>query len=339
MKILLVHPVRLPPRDYGGVERVVLWLAKGLVERGHEVLVAAEAGSILPRGCRLIEVEKGYSLQEWLRVLPPGLDLCHFMAPMGQELWAAWPVPAVLTVHGNGQLGEKFPKNSIFLSHDHARRHGASVYVYNGIDPDEYLFEPESKKDWNFFLSKTSWSVKNVRGAARWSELALRHLKIAGGNRPWHLRLKCQFSPFLSWVGPVSGRKKAELLTQAQALLFPVLWPEPFGLVIAEALISGTPVIGNPRGSLAELIPPQVGILPANDQEWIEVLSRRSNSFSPDVCRGWAMERFHYRGMAQNYEKIYRQVCGGGLLHSSEPATLDSTENHSWRKKKNSGSF
>ena len=82
MKILLFHPTLLPPKNYGGVERVVLWLAKGLQERGHEVYVAALSGSRLPEGCHLIEVEsRNYSALELNSLFPPGLDLIHFMAP------------------------------------------------------------------------------------------------------------------------------------------------------------------------------------------------------------------------------------------------------------------
>ncbi len=331
MKILLVHPVLLPPRDYGGVERVVLWLTQGLVECGHEVYVAAAPGSQLPEGSHLIEVRNNFQVEDWLRILPKGLDVVHLMAPMGESLWSAWPVPAVLTVHGNGQIGEKFPHNSVFLSRDHARRHGAKNYVYNGINPSEYLFDPASKKDWNLFLSKTSWSVKNVRGAARWSRIAQRPLRIAGGNRPWLLRLQCQFSRALEWVGPVAGLRKAELLASARALLFPVKWPEPFGLVVAEALISGTPVIANPRGSLTELIPPHVGALPSSDEEWLELLRSSKTIAPPEVCRAWALEQFHYLGMAKNYEKIYKKVIGGEMLQETQPMTLDISENRDWR--------
>lgn len=331
MKILLVHPVRLPPRDYGGVERVVLWLAKGLVERGHQVFVAAQAGSQLPAGAQLIPVRSDFSPEEWFQVLPQGLDIAHLMAPMGQELWDRWPTPILLTVHGNGQIGEVFPKNTVFLSQDHARRHGASAYVYNGIDPAEYLFDPRSKKDWNLFLSKTSWSVKNVRGAARLSRLARKKLKIAGGRSPWLIRLQCQFSPYLEWVGPVATQTKAELLSQAQALLFPIQWPEPFGLVVAEALISGTPVIANPRGSLKELLPSQVGALPQTEEEWLEVMSRSMSHYSPEECRNWALNQFHYALMAQNYDQIYQRLCAGESLHHSMPKTLDVAENREWR--------
>ncbi len=334
MKILLVHPVRLPPRDYGGVERVVLWLAKGLVERGHSVFVAAEVGSELPAGCQLVEAQKGFSLQEWLRVLPVGLDVTHFMAPMPEEIWSAWPTRQVLTVHGNGQLGEKYPKNSVFLSQDHARRHGASVYVYNGIDPAEYQFEPQSKQNWNLFLSKTSWSVKNVRAAARYSARARQRLKIAGGHRPWLFRLQCQLSSGFDWVGPVSGRQKAELLTQARAFLFPVRWPEPFGLVVAEAMMSGTPVLASPRGSLMELVPPSAGVLLQGEEEWVHCLGRPQDLPAPEACRQWALSRFHYQLMAQNYEALYLKVSGGASLHIEQPATLDIPDNRDWREKR-----
>ena len=75
---------------------------------------------------------------------------------------------APLTVHGNGKPGERFPLNTAFLSADHASRHGAGVFVYNGIDPDECRFsDGQDKTDWYLFLSKTSWSVKNVSGAMR----------------------------------------------------------------------------------------------------------------------------------------------------------------------------
>jgi glycosyltransferase involved in cell wall biosynthesis len=332
MKILLVHPVLLPPRDYGGIERVVLWLAKGLAETGHQVCVAAAPGSQLPPGCELLEVGSGYTLMDWLRILPSGLDVMHFMAPVSSEIWAGLPVPALLTVHGNGQLGEAFPKNSVFLSQNHAQRHGATVFVYNGIDPSEYLFQPDKKSDWNLFLSKTSWSVKNLRGAIRYSQLAGQSLKIAGGNRPYLSRLRCLFSSGLDWVGPVAGKQKAQLLAQARALLFPVRWPEPFGLVIAEALVSGTPVIGNPQGSLLEMIPSTVGVLPADDQQWVDLLRQASTPLRPpEVCRAWALEKFHYLKMAENYVAIYQRVLQGKFLHEVSPVTQQTLENESWR--------
>jgi glycosyltransferase involved in cell wall biosynthesis len=322
MKVLIFHPTLLPPKDYGGVERVVLWLAKGLKERGHDVQVAAFAGSKLPTGVDLIPIpEDQTSPAELLKRLPPGLDLVHFMAPPGDDgFLSQLPCGHLLTVHGNGKPGEVFPRNTVFLSADHAKRHEASEYVYNGIDPEELVVAPSpaSARDSYLFLSKTSWSVKNVRGAIRLARKAGVGLKIAGGRRPLLQRALCAITPGMSWIGPVNGREKAELFSRAKALLFPVLWDEPFGLVVAEALMSGTPVIASPRGSMPELVSGEVGALPDSEEEWIEIL-RQGPKWSPEACRERAMRLFHYRAMAESYEKVYTRILSGKMLHSVHP--------------------
>jgi glycosyltransferase involved in cell wall biosynthesis len=328
MQILLFHPTILPPQDYGGVERVVLWLAEGLVERGHQVIVAALPGSQLPEGCALLEVEKkNYSKEEFLSLLqkqgPRLPDLIHFHAPISEPLWTSLPIPALLTVHGNGQPGEKYPKNSVFLSADHARRHGAETYIFNGINPTEYIFSPQQKKDWYLFLSKTSWSVKNLAGAMKYSRKAGVSLRVAGGNRPFLKRMQCTFHPRLTWIGPVGGLKKAQVLAEAKALLFPVTWPEPFGLVVVESLISGTPVIASPQGSLKELVTPDVGILPQSEEEWVEALQQRSLPWNPEHCRKVALEKFHYLKMAEKYEQAYKKVAEGQNLNQDFPIGTD----------------
>ncbi len=322
MKILIFHPSLIPPKDYGGVERVVFWLAKGLVERGHEVWVGAYIGSQLPKGVKILEFSPGASsVKDLQKKIPRGLELVHFMAPPGDEK-VDFPCPTVLTVHGNGQRGEIFPKNSIFLSQNHAQRHGSKVYVYNGVDPAEFEFNPNLKTKSYLFLSKTSWSVKNLKGCIELCLKAKAQLKIAGGNRPYFYRVKSLIRPGLSWIGKVSGPKKARLLAEAKALLFPVLWDEPFGLVVVEALLSGTPVLASPSGSLPELVPPDVGFLldpVSQKQEWVKWLSQKNWPFSPERCRKWALEKFHYQVMAEKYEKIYQRVQGGDVLNKECP--------------------
>lgn len=329
MRVVLFHPAMLPPRDYGGTERVVLWLAKGLREEGHEVWVAALAGSQLPQGVRLIPVPADQTnARDILPRLPAGTDVVHFMAPPEKSVWGRLPCAGVLTVHGNGQPGEVFPANSIFLSQDHARRHGAETYIYNGVDPVEYLFEPEQKGETYLFLSKTTWRVKNLSGAIRLCAQAEVPLDVAGGRRPLRFRARALVSPRLAWLGPVSGEAKARALAHAKALVFPVLWPEPFGLVVVEALMSGTPVIASPRGSLAELVPSEVGALldPDDEIRWIDLLQTRQLPFHADACRKWAMQKFHYRVMAQNYVTAYRRSIAGERLNQQAPTA------RGWRK-------
>lgn len=333
MKIVIFHPTLLPPKDYGGVERVVLWLAKGLAELGHDVTVGALAGSRMPEGVKLLAFEPdAVSAHELLRRLPPGTDVVHFQAPPEAGVLDSLPCGGVLTVHGNGKPGEVFPRNTVFLSADHARRHGASAHVHNGIDPAEYRFDPRAKEDWVLFLSKTSWRVKNVAGAVSLCARAGVPLRVAGGNRPLRTRARVALHewglpPRMRWVGPVAQAAKADLLAAARAMVFPVRWPEPFGLVVAEALISGTPVIASRLGSLPELVDDSVGALfdltTASGREgMIDALSRvhrGDHEWSPEVCREHAMARFHYSVMAKRYESVYGQVAAGQYLHEKEP--------------------
>lgn len=330
MRICLFHPKLLPPKDYGGVERVVLWLAKGLIERGHEVHVAALEGSQLPQGARLIPMSEGNtSAWDLLPQIPQGTQIVHFMAPPEPGVLEKLPCPGVLTVHGNGKPGEQFPINTVFLSQDHARRHGAEFFVYNGIDPAEYSWSSHSRGNHFLFLSKTSWRVKNLAGAMSICSEAGASLKIAGGQRPWALRLKAAFSSRTQWLGAVSGEQKANCLAQARALLFPVIWPEPFGLVVVEALMSGTPVIASRIGSLPELITPDTGMLldppvtPEARKQWVAVVGQEAASagsrWRAQACRERAMTLFHYLKMAEGYENAYNKVISGRTLQPAIP--------------------
>jgi len=333
VKVLIFHPVLLPPQGYGGVERVVQWLAKGLIERGHEVTLGVLEGSRVPDGAEMLEFAPSeVSAEVLVSRLPAGIEMVHFMAPPESGVMNQLSCNSILTVHGNGKPGETFPENSVFISQDHARRHAASTYIYNGIDPDEYVFEPNQKENWHLFLSKTTWSVKNLTGAIEYCAIAGSPLKVAGGKRPLSSRLKSLFDPrmrkLIQWEGTVNGMRKAKLLAHAKSLVFPVKWPEPFGLVVAEALMSGTPVIASRRGSLPELVNQDVGaVLNGQDNdEWIRLLSSEKLPWKPEMCRQWALKNFHYRKMAESYETLYKRVAGGETLHTRKPVAGD------WRK-------
>ena len=341
MRIVLFHPVMLPPVDYGGVERVVLWLAKGLVELGHEVWIGAQEGSRLPPTLRLLPFSAGARrVRDLISVLPPGTDMVHFHAPPESAEIDHLPCPWILTVHGNGKRGEEFPWNTVFLTQDHANRHGAQCFVFNGIDPSEYLFAPETKTRDFVFLSKTSWNVKNVEGAIRLCRKAGVRLRVAGGNRPWGPRLRSWFSPSINWVGPVAGASKAALLSRAQGLVFPVRWPEPFGLVMVEAMMSGTPVLGPWVGSVPEILQGEMGFPPEEvpvkvmggrcigqsgsrvtefETEWVDSLRKGFELADFERARSWAMQRYHYIEMAKAYLDAYTRVRSGERLNSRKP--------------------
>lgn len=319
MKVLLFHPVRLPPNGYGGTERVVWWLAQGLRDSGHEVTVAALEGSELPRGVKLFPVsEHRKSAEILLGKLPQGIEVVHFHAPPENGVMEKLGCPSIVTVHGNGTGGEKFPKNTVFISKNHAQRHHAQAFVYNGVDPSEFRFE-SVKNDHLLFLAKTSWKVKNLSGAVNAVLQTGRKLEIAGGSRPYSLRALSAVHPRLKWLGSIDSEKKRQALASASALFFPVLWDEPFGLVVIEALLSGTPVIGSKRGSLPELVTTDVGFLSNEPMDWVETLNSARFSWDPAACRDRAMKYFHFHRMTEGYLSVYQRVIRGDVLHSVEP--------------------
>ncbi len=323
MKILLFHPVPLPPKNYGGVERVVLWLAEGLRDFGHDVTVAALEGSRLPRGVALLPIPAAdRSAASLVACLPAGIEIVHFQAPPEADYFRVGAPPAVTTIHGNGRPGETFSPNTVFLSRNHAERHGRKTFVYNGANPEEFALSSTlgvtKRAGAPLFLSKTTLRTKNLAGAIRIASRSRMKLTVAGGNRPLGLRLRTLLAGG-RFVGPVAGATKMRLLAEASALLFPVLWDEPFGLVMVEAMLSGTPVVGSRRGSIPEIVGPDAGFvvdLPRDDADeeayvrWSEAL-HAVQKLDPVALRKHAIERFSHHRMAESYLEVYKQIIRG----------------------------
>lgn len=303
-RIALIHEARFPVLKYGGTERVVWWLAKGLAEMGHQVNLISLPGS----QCPFAQVtERKFPVAP--KDLPPA-DLYHYFNTPSLEPES----PYLVTIEGNGKSEETFLPNTVFVSQNHAERHGGKAFVYNGLDPDEYKFS-EKKDNQLLFLAKASWSVKNVKGAIKIARRSGKELNIVGGSRWWlpHWR-------GIHWRGMLGGGDKNKWITQASGFLFPVLWHEPFGIAVTESLVSGTPVLASPFGSLKELIAPQVGKICSTYQQFVEGVHSLPQ-FRASDCRDWAMTQFHYRVMAREYVKYYEAVLSGKKLHSFSPKT------------------
>jgi len=309
LKVTLVHDALLPVGGYGGTERVVWWLAKGLVEAGAKVLLGCREGS----ACPFAEVVPLHFAEPLFPQLPKA-DITHFFFPPADEP----PFPHLVTVGGNARGGETFLRNTVFVSRNHAERHGAKAFVYNGIDPDDYLYS-EAKEPFLAFLAKAAWKVKNVRGAIRVARRSRTPLRILGGARPW-----LPVWRGVRWEGVVGGEKKARLVSSARALLFPVRWHEPFGIAVAEALMSGTPVVGTPFGSLPELVPPFAGRLCGSEREMVDAV-QAAPVYRPKDCRDWALEKFHYRVMTRAYLDLYERVLSGESLNDRAPRAAKPT--------------
>jgi glycosyltransferase involved in cell wall biosynthesis len=302
MHIALYTYSLLPVRGYGGGQRVIVWLIRALVQLGHRVTLVALPGSRVPEATVLAFDPKqirrpGFDITG---LLPDSIDILH-----AHGLLTTIPhAPHVFTLHGNLRVGKTAPSNTIFLSADHARRHGGAAFVYNGVDPSEFVFRSE-KDGYDLFLGRLH-SIKGYRWAIQGAKRAGRRLVVAGGWRP-------TFRRGLRFVGTVDGERKAELLSGAACLWMPALWDEPFGLTLIEAMMSGTPVLGTRRGALPEIVTDDVGALGDTLEDLVQLrgsIERRD----PMACRLRAEHWFSHIKMAHEYLRMYQHYLATGEL-------------------------
>jgi glycosyltransferase involved in cell wall biosynthesis len=309
MHVVVASNHRLPVAGYGGSQRVAVALVRALAALGHRVTLAAQPGTRVPEAAQIVDVPP--------KVLKdPGADLTPFLPAGAEILHAHFPIkrgpaglPFVQTLHGNWKPGAPLPPNTIFLSRDHARRHGSDTFVYNGLDPAEFVFR-RRKESWDLFLGKLH-SAKGYHWAVEAAKRTGRRLIVAGGWRP-------SFTGAIKYVGEVDGNRKAVLLARARCLWMPALWDEPFGLPTIEALLSGTPVLGTRRGALPEIVTPDVGGL-CDTLEEILAAAETIGTRSPDACRAHAERYFTHRVMAEEYARMYRAVMETGKLPAGRP--------------------
>jgi len=317
MHITLYKPGKtpIPPKLYGGTERIIYWLGKALIELGHRVTLIANAQSEVP-GAELRAIPASEeNPRAWLKLVPTETDIVHLWdtnEPNSEK-------PFVVTVEGNGQPDQKFHGNTIFISSKHAENHGSRHFVHNGLDVSEYEIS-EKRDDYAVFLAKASWSVKNLEGAIEVARRAGIELRVMG-SRNWPLNLQ-KLLPAIRGVryyGMLGGKEKTDLLSQARCLIFPVRWHEPFGIATIEALASGAFVAATPYGSLPDIVTPEVGILSANANELVNAV-KNPQRFSPQKCREHILRNgFSHLDMARKYLKFYERVLAhGSLLEKGE---------------------
>ena len=304
MHVVVASHHRLPVEGYGGPQRVVVALVRGLAALGHRVTILAQPGTKVAEASKIVEIAP--------RILKnPGADLTPFIPEGAEILHAHFPlkqgpktIPFVQTLHGNWKADTPLPPNTIFLSRDHAKRHGRTVYVHNGLDPAEYVFRGR-KEQWDLFLGKLH-SDRGYQWAVEAAKRTGRRLIIAGGWRP-------SFTGSIKFVGEVGGKRKAALLARARCLWMPAQWDEPFGLPTIEALFSGTPVVGTRRGALPEIVTPAVGVLRDTLDELIAAADKVT-TLDPRACRERAERNFTHLVMAEAYVSVYRQMVQTGEL-------------------------
>ena len=321
MHIVHYYGKPLPVKEYGGVERAVVWLIKGLKELGHTVTLIGPEGSTLD--CNLVTYPESVEVppsSELKKYIPVNADIIHFHndGQMDMEL----DIPVLKTMYGYGKrekARERTDKKLLdrsycFLSDSHRRNWDMpdNPFVHIGIDPSEFRFR-ENKDDYFLFLSRIDWNVKGLDWAIEVAKRAGVRLIIAGNfhrkafvNSYWRFPLKRKLGKDCYYTGPVGGELKATLIAGARAMIFPTRWPEPFGIVAIESLVSGTPLITTHNGAMPEIVEHgKSGFLCNTIDEMVEAVKDVS-AIDPAECRKRVEEKFSYTVMAEAYLKLYQ---------------------------------
>jgi glycosyltransferase involved in cell wall biosynthesis len=312
MHIVIVYPGVIPVVKYGGTGRDIWYEGRELTRMGHRVTYLTGAGSHCPFA-DVLTIKPGIS---WDEQIPEGADIVHFHFTPGQEVRK----PYLVTIHGNGKPGEAFDRNTVFVSANHAARHGSDVYVYNGMDWDDYgPVRLDSKRGYCHFLGNAAWRVKNLKGAIHVTGRAGEKLHVLGGTRVnVRMGFSISFARHVRYYGFVGGEEKLKALQGSRGLVFPVLWNEPMGLAIIESLYFGAPVFGTPYGSLPELIPAEVGFLTNSASSMTEAI-RNAGEYSRSACHEYARDLFNSKRMTDNYLILFEKVLQGEYLNTVVP--------------------
>ncbi|MGS0893415.1 glycosyltransferase family 4 protein [Burkholderia stagnalis] len=339
MRIAQIAPLHeaVPPKLYGGTERVVSYLTEALVEMGHDVTLFASGDSqtsakleaCWPQALRLDPTIRDVMaphmlLLEQVRRRAEEFDVLHCHIDYYPfSLFSRQPVPHLTTMHGRLDLPELQPIFNAFSDvpvvsiSDNQRiplpQANWLSTVYHGLPENLLTPIPNVKPGYLAFLGRIS-PEKRVDTAIRIAEQAGLPIKIAAkldkADRAYYEeKIKPLFAlPHVEYIGEISEAEKTEFLGNAHALLFPIDWPEPFGLVMIEAMACGTPVIAFKRGSVPEVIDNGVSGFVVEDELSAVAAVKRLDTLPREQVRAAFESRFSSKVMAQNYVKGYEEL-------------------------------
>jgi len=348
MRIAQVAPLyeSVPPKLYGGTERIVSYLTEELVREGHEVTLFASGDSmtqarlvpVCPESLRLapncidqlahhvLMLEYVFSERRNFDIIHFHIDYLHFPLSRREQ------IVNVTTLHGRLDIPELAPLYHVFrdmpvVSISDSQRDPLpwanwQGTVYHGLPEDQLTFRPGTG-EYLAFLGRIS-PEKGLDEAIKIAQLVGMPLRVAAkidraDQEYFETCIKSRLhDPLIEFTGEIGYPEKNDFLGDAAALLFPINWPEPFGLVMIEAMACGTPVIAYPRGSVPEIVDDGItGFLVHNAEEaakaveGIGAIERRS-------CRRRFEERFSARRMSEDYLALYERLVNG----QSEPIAV-----------------
>ncbi|WP_424137511.1 glycosyltransferase family 4 protein [Roseomonas chloroacetimidivorans] len=346
MRIAQVAPLyeAVPPKLYGGTERIVSFLTEALVERGHDVTLFATGDAVTK--AELVAVrEKALRLDPTVR--DPGaphtlllesvlrradeFDVIHFhLDYLPFPLFSRQPVPWVTTLHGRLDLPElepvfdTFPTARVVSISDAQRRPlpraNWAATIHHGLPRDLLTPQADGSDGYLAFLGRIAPEKRPDR-AIKIAGLAGLPLKIAAKvDRADATYFAEEIEPLLGqshveFIGEICDRQKPDFLSKARALLVPIDWPEPFGLVMIEAMACGTPVIAYPAGSVPEVVEDGLtGFIVRNEEEAAAAVARLGELDRAKI-RARFEERFTADRMAADYEALYAQMVAGRRPH------------------------
>ncbi|MFP6558517.1 glycosyltransferase family 4 protein [Paraburkholderia sp. B3] len=339
MRIAQIAPLHeaVPPKLYGGTERVVSYLTEALVEQGHDVTLFASGDSITsakleafwPQALRLDPTIRDVMaphmlLLEEVRRRAHEFDVLHFHIDYYPfSLFQRQEVPFVTTMHGRLDLPELQPIFNAFNDvpvvsiSDNQRiplqQAAWQQTVYHGLPEDVLKPIPNVEPGYLAFLGRVS-PEKGLDKAIRIAGQAGMKLKVAAkidkADRAYYEEVikPLMALPHVEYIGEIGEHEKREFLGNAHALVFPIDWPEPFGLVMIEAMACGTPVIAFKRGSVPEVIDNGVSGFVVEDEISAVAAIKRLSTLPREKVRAAFEARFSSKVMARNYVAVYEEL-------------------------------
>ena len=339
MKIAQVSPLieSVPPRLYGGTERIVSYLTEELVRMGHDVTMfasgdsttAADLMSCARMALRLDKDVKDQfpyymSMIDKVRRMADEFDIIHFHIDYFQfPLFRDIAEKTVTTLHSRQDVSDlktlyaAFPEMPLVSISDAQRRPVASANfagtVHHGLPTTLHAPNLKPSGDYVAFLGRIS-PEKRLDRAIRIARAAGIPIRIAAkvdkdDREYYEQEIKPMLSlPGVEFIGEINDRQKPEFLGNARAMLFPIDWPEPFGIVMIESMACGTPVLAFRNGSVPEVIDDGMsGFIVDSEEEAVSVLQRTVNLDRRQVRRRFE-ERFSATRMAEDYVELYEKL-------------------------------